>query len=159
MPNVVVLTFEDPDSALNVLKDLKGLQKQGLINVEDSAVVVKDAEGKIHVKNETGEAIKIGALTGGFLGLLLLFMFPIAGIAIGAVGGALVGKSLDRDVDQKFVKDVTESLQPNNSALFTMTSGANVNAALSALKPYKGTLYHSSLDPEVEDSIRRALKN
>jgi uncharacterized membrane protein len=34
---------------------------------------------------------------------------------------------------------------------------ANANAALSALKPYEGQVYHSSLPSETEDELRDIL--
>jgi uncharacterized membrane protein len=84
-------------------------------------------------------------------------MFPLAGLAIGVAGGALVGKSLDMGVDKKFVKDVSESLGPNSSALFVIGKG-EPRVLVAALEPFKGTLYQTTLDSELEQQIRDALK-
>ena len=83
------------------------------INLDDSAVVVKDAEGEVHVKNEVDRGVAVGAVGGGALGLFIGgLLFPIGGLVLGALGGALVGKMLDMGVDKKFVDDVSEHLQP-----------------------------------------------
>jgi uncharacterized membrane protein len=63
----------------------------------------------------------------------------------------------DLGIQKSFVKEVSEALQPGNSALFVIVRDANPNAAIAALKPYKGTVYHTSLDSEDEDTLRRIL--
>ena len=158
MSNLVVITFETADEAGRVRESLRSLEKEGLLSLDDSAVVVKDAEGKVHVKNETDRGVVVGALGGGALGLLIASVFfPVAGIVIGALGGALVGKMADLGVDQNFVKEVGEALQPDTSAIFVMSREGNPNAVIAALKPYKGTVYQTTLPTETEEELRRIL--
>lgn len=158
MSNLVVITFDDVDEAERVRDTLRSAQREDFIKLDDSAVVVKDEEGKIHVKNEMDRGVKIGAIGGGLLGLLIGgIFFPVAGLLVGVLGGALVGKSADVGIDQKFVKDVSEALQPGTSAIFFLVREANADVALAALKPYKGTVYHTSFPPEAEKELRRIL--
>jgi uncharacterized membrane protein len=56
MANLVVMTFDGAGEASQVRKSMRNLEEQGLLSLDDSAVVVKDAEGKVHVKNETDRA-------------------------------------------------------------------------------------------------------
>ena len=60
-------------------------------------------------------------------------------------------------IDQKFVKEVGEDLQPDTSALFFIVREANPEVAVAALKPYKGTVRHTSFPPEAEEELRRIL--
>jgi uncharacterized membrane protein len=107
MSNLVVIVFDNETEAGKVREALNKLEHQGRISLDDSAVVVKDSSGKIHVKNQMDRGIIVGAVGGSLIGLLLGFVFfPIGGLVIGALGGALVGKFADLGVDQKFVKDV-----------------------------------------------------
>jgi uncharacterized membrane protein len=158
MAHLVVITFDNVDEAGKVLATLKKGSSGEFVHLDDSAVVVKDEGGKVHVKNEMDRGVKIGALGGGFLGLLIGgVFFPLAGLLAGILGGALVGKSLDMGIEQKFVKDVSDALGPNTSALFMVVRDADPNYALAALRPYKGTVYHTSLSPEAEGELRRIL--
>jgi len=72
--------------------------------------------------------------------------------------GAVVGKMADLGVDQKFVHEVSASLKPGSSAIFILARAANPDAIIAALRPYKGTVYHTSLAPEAEEELRRILK-
>ena len=159
MSHLIVIKFDDPDEAGKVRETLRSVQHGDYLSLDDSAVVVRDEEGKVHVKNEVDRGVKVGAVGGGLLGLLLAgIFFPVGGLIVGAIGGALVGKAFDTGIDQKFVKQVTEELQPGTSAIFILVRQANPNVALAALKPYKGTVYSTTLPPEDEEELRHILK-
>ena len=146
------------DDAVKARSALKSLEKQGVLTLDDAAVISKDADGKIQTHGEVSKDTTTGAVVGGLLGLLLVFMFPIAGIAIGAAGGALVGHAFDRHVDKKFVQDVQAALKPGTSALFVLIRSGNAAAAMGALRPFKGTLIQTTLNEELEEELRDALK-
>jgi uncharacterized membrane protein len=79
------MTFDSVDEANQVRRSMKDLEQQGLLKLEDAAVITKDEHGKVHAVNEMGSAVKTGAISGGVLGLLLFALFPVAGITIGAL--------------------------------------------------------------------------
>jgi uncharacterized membrane protein len=157
MANLIVLTFDNTDEAESVLQALKRLERDGHLDLDDTATIVKDADGKVHIHNRASDATKFGAVAGGLLAPLVFFMFPIAGIAAGVAGGALIGRALDRGVDGTFVKEVSQSLEPGHSALFLLVGEANINAAFAALRSHKGKVYHTTLSSEVEESLRSTL--
>jgi len=158
--SLVVLTFDDELEARSMANDLRQLQDIGRLNINDTAIIRRDADGKIHVDNETDRAVKGGAVVGGMLGLLIgSILFPLGGLVIGAAGGALVGKMMDTGIDKGFVKDVSDSLQPGSSALFITASGGDPAAVVATLRQHrgKGKLYHTTLSSEAEQSLKDAL--
>jgi uncharacterized membrane protein len=159
MSQVIVLTFDKPETAGQARESLRQLEKQHLLTLDDAAVVVKDAEGKVHVHGQADHGVKVGALTGGVLGGILFVMFPVAGIAAGAGAGALVGSSFDLGIDKTFVKDVENSLQPNSSALFLNVRSGNFEAGLAVLRQYQGKVYQTSLDEDHAEQLRYALND
>lgn len=160
MPNLIVIKFDNEQEAMEARETIRSTQKGGLVSLDDSAVVVKDEHGKIHVKNEVDRGVKLGAGIGGALGLMIgfIFMGPLALLVAGAVGGAAVGALSDLGISKKFVKEVADSLEPGNSALFLIFRGGDPAVALAAFKPYKGEVFHTTLSEEAEESLRQVLK-
>jgi uncharacterized membrane protein len=96
MSKLVVFDFDGIHTADEVLNRLRALKKEYLIDLEDACVVERDKAGKIHIKqavNLTSQGAAIGGSRGALWGTLigLLFLNPLAGLAIGAVTGAGVG--------------------------------------------------------------------
>ena len=158
MSSLVVITFDDPDEAAQVRESLKKASHQGLVSLNDSAVITKDADGNANVHNELDRGVKVGAVGGGALGLLIGgLLFPVGGLIIGAAVGALIGSLTDKGISKDFVKQVSDDLGPNTSAIFFIVREANASAVLSILRQYEGNVYQTSLDSEAEEQLRDAL--
>lgn len=158
MSSLVVVSFDSPDEATTVLESLKAQSKYGNISFDDTAVVSKDLDGRVHVKNNVSHGTMTATGIGALLGLMLgIFMFPLAGILIGAGGGAVMGRIMDLGVDGKFVKEVSDSLNPGTSALFVLVRDANPAAVRAVLEEHKGKVLQTTLSPEAEESLRKAL--
>jgi uncharacterized membrane protein len=158
MSQLLVITFGERETAGQAAERLKGVQAAHGASINDMAVVEKDAEGKVKVHHGIDTTTAGGAWVGGALGLLLgLVFFPLAGLAIGAIAGGIIGRSLSKYVDRNLVKDVTDDLTPNTSALFVIGTG-QPGAVVGALEPFKGKVYQTTLDAEAEEQIERALE-
>lgn len=158
--SLIVLAFDTMDEAEQVHEALVKGKKEGLVTIEDAAVVVKDAEGKVHVKNQVSRSTWAATGVGGALGLLIgTIFFPIGGLVLGLAGGAVVGRLMDLGVDGKFVKDVGEQIKPGTSALFVLVKGENPAAEVAILRPYKGHVLQTTLDSDAEQAIRDALED
>lgn len=158
MSSVVAISFDSEGDARSALASLRSLEKEGQISFEDTAVVVHGADGKLEVKNEASSATEGGAIVGAVIGGLVFFMFPVAGIALGAAAGAGIGAAFGTGVDGKFVKEVKDSLPPGKSALFLQIKDANADATIPALRRYHGELLQTNLDEETEQALSQALK-
>lgn len=159
MDNIIVIAFEDPDTAAQVAAKFKGLEKEGAFDLKDARVVVKDADGKIHVKDEEGHPMAWGAVAGGMLGALIFLMVPVLGAVVGALAGTAITKALDPDmVDKQFVSDVAAALKPNTSAVFLEVDDQHKIVVVHALEQYRGKLIQTTLDPEVEQALKKRLE-
>ena len=160
MTTVVAIIFDNEEEARKVREDMAKVERMGRLSLDDSAVVVRDQEGEVHVKNEVDRGVKVGAAGGGVIGLFLgaLLGGPIGAMLVGVVGGALVGKLADTGIDKAFIEDVTEALQPGTSGIILFVRESDPDVAIAALKPYKGQIFFTSLPPESEETLRRTLR-
>lgn len=159
MSHLLVLIFDDTDQAGQALAALKQIQRSGDLQIDDAAVIVKQVSGKVEIKNQLDTGVKRGAISGGLVGLLVASVFfPLAGLAIGTISGALIGKALGLGVDKKFVVDVSETLQPGSSALFVLGSHGNPDAVISALSPFQAAIYQTTLPTDAVNALHEALK-
>ncbi len=156
MAQLLVLTFDDERDAAAVLRSVRQIERDGRLHLQDTALVSKDADGKVHVKNEVSSATEIATVGGALLGPLLMFMFPLVGIVVGAAGGALVGRFLDRGIDSGFVDEVKRELKPGQSALFLLGDG-EPDAIQAVLRGHKGRVHQTTVSPELEAELRNTM--
>jgi len=158
MSSLIVLAFENEDEAGKVHEALVQGNKEGVLQIDDAAVVVKDADGKVHVKNQVARGTWTATGVGGLLGLLLgSIFFPIGGLIFGLAGGALVGRMMNLGVDGKFVKDVEAEIKPGTSAIFVLIKSNNPTAELAILRQFNGKVLQTNLSSEAEESLKKAL--
>jgi uncharacterized membrane protein len=115
----IIAAFDSEEAADKALQELKALQKEKAIKIKDAAVLRRDADSKLHIK-EPGEITgKKGAVVGGVTGALLgVIAGPVGWAALGgaAIGG-LVGKLRDSGFDNKRLEEWGANLTPGSSAI------------------------------------------
>ncbi|MBR8827357.1 MAG: DUF1269 domain-containing protein [Gomphosphaeria aponina SAG 52.96 = DSM 107014] len=158
MSDLIAIAYNDEFKAEEVRLVLAKLQKQHLIELDDAAVVVKNEEGKVQLK----QAINLtaaGAATGSFWGLLIgtLFFSPLLGVALGAASGALSGALSDIGVNDDFMRDLGESLPLGSSALFILVRKVTPDKVLDAVAPYGGKILQTSLSKDEEHQLQEVL--
>ncbi|MFY7803901.1 MAG: DUF1269 domain-containing protein [Limnoraphis robusta] len=159
MSDLIAMSFDNEFKADEVLNTLAKLQKEHLIDLEDAAIVVKNAEGKVKLKQALN-LVAAGAVTGGFWGLLFgtLFLSPLLGVAVGAATGALSGKASDIGVNDDFMKELGETLIPGTSAIFVLVRKATPDRVIEELKPFNGKILRTSLSADDEEQLKAALE-
>ncbi len=158
MTYTLVIKYHTPDEAAKVRATIRDLSNQGLIKLDDAAMVSRSEDGKLDIHNEIDRGVKWGALIGGGVGLLLAGIFaPLAGVAIGALAGAGIGATVDLGLSKDYVKEVGEGLEPGQSALFMIVREGNADAALAALRQHPGEVLQTTLPPGMDASLRAAV--
>jgi uncharacterized membrane protein len=158
MATFVAIQYNTADKAEEVRKKLGELQKDYLIDLEDAVVAVKDDNGKIRL-NQPVNLTAAGAVSGGLWGSLigLLFLNPLLGAAVGAGAGAVTGALTDLGINDKFMRELAEGLQPGSSVLFLLVRKATPDKVLPEIQSYGGKILQTSLSHEDEAKLQAAL--
>jgi uncharacterized membrane protein len=166
MADLVCVAFEDPTTADRVLTELTALQKEFVIQLKDACVVVRPPEGEIQL-HQAMPLVRTGAVAGGTSGALwggligLLFLNPLAGMAIGAgvgaASGALAGKLSDYGIPDDFIRELGRTIKPNSSALFLLVQKVTADKVIPKMAGLKGRVLKTSLSDEGERRLREAL--
>jgi len=158
MSDLVVIAFPSEAKAEEVRHKILDLQKDYLIELGDAVIAVKQPNGTVKL-NQLINTTAMGAASGAFWGTLigLIFLMPLAGAAIGAASGALGGALTDVGINDAFMKEVAETLQSGNAALFLLIRKLTTDKVLADLKGVGGTVLRTSFDHTKEDALRAAL--
>lgn len=152
MNKMIVVVFEDEKAAFEGLSAMKDLHRDGSITLYSTAVLNKDENGEIHIKQAADKGLvgtAVGMATGGLIGVLA----GPAGLAVGASMGGLTGMLVDLDkagVDAGFVEEVSDALVPGTYGVIADIDEmwmAPVDARMSELNG----LVFRRLRSEVED--------
>lgn len=173
MSDLVVIVYPSEAKAEEVRQRLLSMQKEYLIELEDAVIAVRDKDGRVRL-NQLINPTAMGALTGSWWGLLIgaIFLMPamglvagpaglalgaVSGAAIGAASGAIGGALTDLGIDDKFMKDLGQSLEPGGAALFLLVRKMTTEKVLEAIKGTGGYVLKTSLDASKEEALRAAI--
>jgi uncharacterized membrane protein len=160
MATLVVIDYESEVKAEEVRLALLKMQKQYLIDLADAVVVVRDANGKVKLR-QLYNLTAAGAMSGGFWGALmgLIFLNPLFGFAIGAAAGAVSGALRDVGIEDNFMKSLGETLKPGTAALCVLVRQMTPDKVVEELQKFGGTLIKTNLSHEKEEKLRAALES
>lgn len=160
MADLAVIAFDDEATAFELKAELVKLQKEYLIEMEDVVVVTRGEDGAVKLHQAVNLAAR-GALGGTFWGALigLLFLNPVIGAAVGAGAGALSGSLIDIGIDDRFMKDVGQTLPRGGSAVFVLFRKFTADKVLARLEPFraKGRVLQTSLSGEQEARLHELI--
>ncbi|GAA1071104.1 MULTISPECIES: DUF1269 domain-containing protein [Kitasatospora] len=159
MSNLFAISYPDVATAQQVRDTAIGLQKQKLMDLEDIVVVERRLDGKVKLHqavSTTGIGAASGALWGGVIGLL--FFMPFLGAAVGGATGAAVGAATDTGVDDNFMRQVGQKMEPGSAALFMLVRSATADKVVPQFAQYGGEILQTSLSADQEEHLVEALK-
>lgn len=154
MATLTVWKFDHPDTAATVRVRVLDLERDGGIDVHD-AVVVSWPDGASKPRTDQLDSGSKWATAGGaFWGLLIgaIFFLPLFGLAFGAGMGALSGSLRDFGIDDGFIETVRDRVTPGTSALFLLTSDADLDRVHGLLAGVTAELVATNLS-EAEDHL------
>jgi len=158
MSEMMVLGFENEMEADRFGLKLAEMQKDMIVQLQDAAEVVRDPDGKPHVKHGH-ELVGVGAMGGAFWGMLfgLIFLMPFLGMAIGAGMGALFGKMGKTGLDHEVIVRMGDAVPPGKAGWFLLISEMTEDKFLAAVSGTGATLVRSNLTEEQEKDLKHAF--
>ena len=157
MNKMLVSVFEQEAAAFEGLSALKDLHRDGDITLYSSAVIAKDKNGKIEVKQAADSGpvgTAVGLLTGSLIGLLA----GPAGLALGASFGGLAGLLFDVNksgVDVTFLDDVQKALTSGKVAVVAEIDESWTTPVDTRLNKLDGIVFRRLRGEVVADQLMR----
>ncbi len=158
--DILVFSFTDTHTADEVVNELKASQKLGGYKVVAEAVVIREADGSVHVHEpgEGGKGATIGAVVGGAIGLLGgpvgVLWLAAAGGALGGVAGHFAGRSIPADD----LKQIGEQLQPNSSAFLALVENTDAEAVVNSMSGVQANVVRVTLGDELSGTIAQSVE-
>ena len=158
MSELMVLGFDNEAAADEFGLKLQGMQAQMIVQLEDASEVVRDADGKPHVKSGD-HLVGAGAMGGAFWGMLfgLLFFVPFLGLAIGAAMGALFGKMGKAGIEQKVLQQMGDAVKPGQAGWFLLIGQMTEDKFLKEIEGTNARVVRTNLTEEQEQQLKHAF--
>ncbi len=156
--NVIVVGFADNDRAFEAMTTLNELATQGQIALEEAAVVIRDEDGHIEVKDQVGDPSFANTASGGLVGLLIGILGGPLGVLLGGATGLAVGSLFDladaEDTDSA-LSQVSKTLRVGRTSLLAQVAEQSPEVVDAAMAPFSGTVVRRSV-ADVEAEIAAA---
>ena len=133
--DVLIAVYLIPDLAQQDFDAYVKLAGDNEITTDGVALVLKDADGEVHVK-ETGDHVgRKGAKAGAGAGLVVgLFAPPLlAATAVGAAAGAVAGKFARHRVQAGIGEKMDDALPPGSAGIIAIYDHDDADAVTGAL--------------------------
>lgn len=158
MSELIAVAFDDQYKAEELLLQLRRMEAEYLIDLDDAAIVTRREDGKVKLR-QTQPLVTTGAVSGGLWGTLIgaLFLAPGLGLAVGALSGAVSGALTDVGINDAFMKEIGETITPGTSALFVLVRRATPDKVLDAVRGKGGTVIRTSLSNDAEARLQAVL--
>jgi uncharacterized membrane protein len=164
--NVIAVSFPEEANAYEALARLKELAAKDDLGVHGAAVVTREQDGKITVKEQFGDESWQDTAGGGLLGLLVGVLGGPLGILIGGAAGVVVGSLFDQDTDDhttSVLSEISSSIRVGPPGLLADVSEPGPEAVDAVMAHLGGTVMRrSEADVELElaaaEDAQRAAK-
>ena len=153
---MIVAAFQDEGAAKEALKTLREAKKEGLIQIENAAVLRKDEKGKLHIRETHdmggGKGAALGGVGGAAVGLIAGAALA-APVAVGALIGGLVAKLRDSGFSNQRLETLGESLQPGSSAIIAVVEHTWVAQVEEALAEAEADLMTAEIGADIAGQL------
>jgi uncharacterized membrane protein len=164
LPETIVgISFADVYRAQEFLTAATRLASKDEFSIVDAVIVVKDADGKAHVRETTDPGPGRSALSGAVWTSLIGFFLGgpvgwLAGAAVGASAGAVTAKVRDIGISDEWVKWFRDVVQPGTATIVLLVIKLDRDALVAELERFSGAeLLYANLDESTIERLKTAL--
>ena len=146
MQRMLVVVFENELKAYDGSRELKALDSEGSISIHSEAVIKKNDDGTITIKQE-GDDFPIRTVGGTAVGALIGLLGGPVGLAVGALAGTFAGAVWDMDragVNADFLNEVSAKLTPGKWAIVSDVSEEWVTPIDTRMAALGGTVFRTT---------------
>ena len=157
---LVALVFDDPYKADEARAALNRMGGEGLLEIDETAIIVKNAEGRVRVTQDVNEVEKdqhvghvAGLITAAVTGTLPFILG-------GTLAGRLIGRLRDDGITNKFLKKLQDEVQPNTSALivYARSDKERREQVVKRLAVFNPKILESDLPAELEKELSDSMR-
>ena len=179
MAELLVVGFKkDMYRASEAIHMIADMNTTWIVDLNDAVAVYRDEKGKLRVDQSyqmtTGEGAAWGGLFGGLIGALLAAPFTagasvaagavvaagsLTGVALGGTLGAIDAQSWKETygISEDFVKQVSSTLQPGDSALFVLARTTKPDLLADAFRGFGGHVLRTTLTERQRARVEETL--
>ena len=157
--DLIAVAFDATEDAGHALELVERAQKEGTLKVLNAAVLVKDADGNVTVKDvrdiDPKKGRRLGAVTGGLIGLVGGPVGVVVGALAGAGAGSVAGGKIDFGLSEDFLNGLKKYLKPDTSALILLIDHEYHQRLSEVIAEKRAVFFQQALtDTLVEDLLR-----
>jgi uncharacterized membrane protein len=139
---IMVRLLEWPKHGDQALEALRDMARRESVSLLSAAVIAKDTEGVISLREmgdvDARHGALLGAVTGGLIGLLGGPVGVVVGAAAGAATGRAAAKRIDLDFPDEFLQRAQERLEPDTAAVIVLVEDRAAEEVAQALAAFEG---------------------
>ncbi len=146
MAHLLVVSFDSLGAADEVIRRLRALEQEHLVDLEDACVLQRDEQGNIHLKQVVSRR-QDGFLSKDFWRRLVAHLLPRNGAR----------DSRGFHLSRRFVEQVGSRLRPGTSAILAVVEPTRLEALIEAFKGEGGHILQTDLPDDVQRRLEMTL--
>ena len=158
---LLAIRFDHPLKAQEALLAMLRIASQDVIRIEDAAIIDKDQNGKIRLRQSKDLNPSQGAAAGGwygaFIGIIAGPLGIIAGGVLGASVGGLFAKLRDIGINDDHMKEMGDRILPGEDILFLLLDNIDQAGFCAEMKRFDGTLIETTADEAFNTELSECM--
>ena len=161
---LVIVAVPSRAVGMEALDRLRAAEDEGRLDVEDAALVYRDADRSVKLHQTRDAGAGVGAMRGGLVGLAVGIIAAPAVVLAAAAGagvGALAAKWRDHGIDNAMLERLGDLLQGREAVVVVLADEASADlltARVAELVDGGAELDYEVVPPEAQDLIREAIE-